>query len=173
MGLEIGRAMANAANRRETGYTLLELLAVLGMVAVAAAVAWPRVADLLQRAELSASTRALLSDVRWARTAAQTQGRVFEMRFDPPRSLYTIGRASAPPQRLVPVPGGLSFGLPADPEADGVAFRDNAITFSPRASLQNSFGSVVLRTRTGQARKLTVNIAGHASVAVWDGAQWR
>ena len=165
--------MTSAADRRETGYTLLELLAVLGMVAVAAAVAWPRAADLLQRAELSASTRALLSDVRWARTAAQTQGRVFEMRFDPPRSLYTIGRASDPSQRLVRLPGTLSFGSPADPEADGVTFGDNAITFSPRASLQNSFGSVVLRTRTGQARKLTVNIAGHASVAVWDGAQWR
>ena len=165
--------MANAADRRETGYTLLELLAVLGMVAVAAAVAWPRAADLLQRAELSASTRALLSDVRWARTAAQTQGRVFEMQFDPPRSLYTIGRASAPPQRVVRLPGTLSFGLPADSEADGVTFGDNAITFSPRAGLQNSFGSVVLRTRTGQARKLTVNIAGYALVAVWDGAQWR
>ena len=165
--------MTSAADRREAGYTLPELLAVLGLIAVAAAVAWPRAADLLQRAELSASTRALLSDIRWARTAAQTQGRGFEMRFDPPRSLYTIGRASGPPQRLVRLPGTLSFGSPVDPEADGVTFRDNAITFSPRTSLQNSFGSVVLRTPTGLARKITVNIAGYASVAVWDGTQWR
>ncbi len=173
MGLETGPGMASAADRRETGYTLLELLAVLGMVAVAAAVAWPRATDLLQRAELSASTRALLSDVRWARTAAQAQGRVIEMRFDPHRSLYTIGRAGALPQRVVRLSETLSFGSPEDPEADGVTFRDDTITFSPRASLQNSFGSVVLRTPTGQARKMTVNIAGYASVAVWDGAQWR
>jgi Tfp pilus assembly protein FimT len=173
MRLETGSGMASAADRRETGYTLLELLTVLGMVAVAAAVAWPCAADLLQRAELSASTRALLADIRWARTAAQTQGRVFEMRFDPPRSLYTIGRVSGPPQRLAQLPGTLTFGSPVDSEADGVTFRDNAITFSPRASLQNSFGSVVLHTRTGLARKITVNIAGYASVTVWDGAQWR
>ena len=173
MRLEAGPGMTSAADRRETGYTLLELLAVLGMVAVAAAVAWPRAADLLQRAELSASTRALLSDIRWARTAAQTQGRAFEMRFDPPRSRYTIGRASGQPQRLARLPGTLSFGSPADPEADGVTFQDNAITFSPRAGLQNSFGSVTVRTRTGLARKITVNIAGYASVTVWDGAQWR
>ena len=165
--------MASAADRREAGYTLLELLTVLGMVAVAAAVAWPRAADLLQRAELSASTRALLSDIRWARTAAQTQGRAFEMRFDSAQSLYTIGRASGQPQRLARLPGTLSFGSPADPEADGVTFRDNAITFSPRTSLQSSFGSVTVRTRTGLARKITVNIAGYASVTVWDGAQWR
>jgi Tfp pilus assembly protein FimT len=173
MCLETGSGMTSAADRREMGYTLLELLAVLGLVTVAAAVAWPRAADLLQRAELAASTRALLADIRWARITAQTQGRVVEMRFDPARSQYSIHRTNGAPPRVVRLPEALSFGSPSDPEADGVTFRDDAITFSPRAGLQNSFGSVAVRNRTGLARKITVNIAGYASVVAWDGTQWQ
>lgn len=161
------------SNRRTAGYTVLELLLVLGLIAVAGTMAWPRVAVLLQDTELSAATRALLSDIRWARLAAQTQGRVVEMRFDPGRSLYAIHGAGHVPERVVRFSRTLSFGSPVDPQANGVTFRDDAITFGPRAGLQNSFGSIMVRTQTGRARKITVNIAGYASVSVWDGAQWR
>ncbi|MEO5657776.1 MAG: GspH/FimT family pseudopilin [Nitrospiria bacterium] len=152
---------------------MLELVLVLGIIAVAGTIAWPRVAALLQDTELSAATRTLLSDIRWARLTAQTQGRIVEMRFDPGRSLYTINGAGHVPGRVVRLSRTLSFGSPLDPEADGVTFRDDAITFSTRAGLQNSFGSVMIRTQTSLARKITVNIAGYASVSVWDGVQWR
>lgn len=164
--------MTRTTNQAERGYTILELLVVLGMVAIVAAFAWPRMTELLPGTELTAATNTLVADIRLARQKARAQGRVLVIRFDPNGRLYTIGGETGS-QRAVPLPATLLFGTPEDPGSDGITFRDNTIRFSPRPGLQNSFGSVSLRTPSGQARKLTVSIAGYSSLAAWDGVQWR
>jgi prepilin-type N-terminal cleavage/methylation domain-containing protein len=164
--------MTRTTNQAEQGYTMLELLVVLGMVAIVAAFAWPRITELLPRTELTAATNTLVADIRLARQKARAQGRVLVIRFDPNGRVYTIGGETGS-QRAVPLPATLSFGTPEDPGSDGITFRDNTIRFSPRPGLQNSFGSVSLHTPSGQARKITVSIAGYSSLAAWDGVQWR
>ena len=164
--------MTRTTNQAEQGYTILELLVVLGMVAIVAAFAWPRITELLPRTELTAATNTLVADIRWARQKARAQGRVLVIRFDPNGRVYIIGGETGS-QRAVPLPATLSFGTPEDPGSDGITFRDNTIRFSPRPGLQNSFGSVSLHTPSGQARKITVSIAGYSSLAAWDGVQWR
>jgi hypothetical protein len=88
------------------GVYLLELLAVLGLVMIAAAVAWPRAA--ISNAPSWRRRRALALGHLLGRITAQTQGRVVEMRrsraltiFDPPNER----RAAAVR------PEALSFGL--------------------------------------------------------------
>jgi hypothetical protein len=70
------------------------------------------------------------------------------------------------------LPDGLSFGSPDSAESDGVTFRDNIARFSPRPGLQNSFGSITVRSRGG-AQRITVSITGHVAVAKWNGREWR
>jgi prepilin-type N-terminal cleavage/methylation domain-containing protein len=164
--------MTRTTNQAERGYTILELLVVLGMVAIVAVFAWPRMTELLPRTELTAATNTLVADIRWARQKARAQGRVLVIRFDPNGRCYTVGGETGF-QRAVHLPTPLSFGTPEDQASDGITFRDDAIRFSPRPGLQNSFGSVSLRTPSGQARKITVSIAGYSSLAFWDGMQWR
>lgn len=164
--------MARIGEKPERGYTILELLVVLGMVAIVAAFAWPRMTELLPRTELTAAANTLVADIRWARQTARAQGRVLVVRFDPDGRVYSVGGETGL-QRAVHLPATLSFGTPEDPGSDGITFRDNTIRFSPRPGLQNSFGSVSLRTLSGQARKITVSIAGYSSLTIWDGVQWR
>lgn len=165
-------ARPDSRSASSAGYTLVELLVVLGIIALVGSIAWPLMAGMLQEADLVAATQILTADMRWARHMARAQGRTLFLRFDPPRG-YAIGEESGPPRRSVTLPGNVGIGSPADPESDGVTFRDNTAVFTPRGGLSNSFGAVTLQTRSGAARKITINIAGYTSLAVWTGSEWR
>lgn len=157
--------------RRAAGYTLLELLLVIGIAATMAAVAWPHAAHALARAQLTTAAQALLNDVRTAARLAKTEGRMVTIEIDPRDGSYAWMTARGE-RRVSRLPQSLRFGSPEDPRIDGVTFRDNTIRLSPRAGLQHSFGSVTICAAGGQAARLTMTISGHTSLAQWDGSGW-
>ncbi len=165
--------MAHDRQRTEdAGYSLIELLAVVGVMAIIAGMGWPLVSEALQQAELTGATQTLMADIRRAQDTARAQGLTLYLRFDPPRG-YTMWSTAELRPRTITFAGRVSLGSPADAESDGVTFRENTAIFGPRPGLSNSFGSVALRTPSGAARKITVNITGYTSVAAWTGSEWR
>jgi type IV pilus assembly protein PilE len=64
-----------AAHRAGAGWTLIELLLVLGIVGLLAQWAWPLGADLMQRARRNEARLVLLQTAHWLERYAAAQGR--------------------------------------------------------------------------------------------------
>jgi Tfp pilus assembly protein FimT len=149
----------------------MEVMVVVAIMGVLTVIAWPLTSTLLDRAELVTATETLRADIRRAQREARTVGRTLELRVDPPAGAYVIGPIGGQ-GRQSRLAAGLTFGSPDNTASDGVTFRDNIARFSPRPGLQNSLGSITVRSRGG-ARKVTVSITGHTSIATWNGRAWQ
>ncbi len=158
-------------NRSHSGFTLVEVTVVVGIMTVLAAMTWPLTNDLMDRARLSTAVETLRGDIRNAQREARASGRALELRVDPRVGVYTIGPIGGA-GRSSRLPAGLTFGSPDSADPDGVTFRDNTARFGPRPGLQNSFGSISVQSPVS-ARKVTVSITGHTSITRWDGRQWQ
>ncbi|MEW6682433.1 MAG: GspH/FimT family pseudopilin [Nitrospirota bacterium] len=159
------------AHRAIAGYTLMEVTLVVGIMAVLAAIAWPLTTDLLDRATLATTAETIRGEIRKAQRQAHASGQALELRVDPRAGSYIVGPTGGP-GLLSRLPAGLTFGSPDDGDSDGVTFRHNTARFSPRPGLQNSFGSITVRSRAG-ARRVTVSITGHVSITAWNGRAWQ
>ncbi len=86
------RAMRNAscsaskcmAVRRESGFSLIELMIVVGLVAVLAAISVPVIAGAISQYELLTSGQQVVSTIRAARLQAVSRNQVLKVRFDFP-----------------------------------------------------------------------------------------
>ncbi len=163
--------MNRIGRHANAGFTVMEVAVVIGITAVLAGIGWPLTNRLIERSELVATADVLRADLCAAQRRAHASGRVLEVRVDPATGVYVVGPAGGA-GRMNRLPAGLTFGSPDNPESDGVTFRDNTARFTPRTGLQNSFGSITVRSRAG-ARRVTVSITGHTSIAKWDGRQWQ
>ncbi len=61
-------------NSRRRGFSAVELLVAVGMLAIITAVSFPSFAESLRRSRLSGSARQLASDIRYARSLAVSRG---------------------------------------------------------------------------------------------------
>jgi len=157
--------------RAHAGYTVIELVTVLAIMAILGAMAWPATADLVERVELATAARVFVGDIQKAQREARATGRRLALVVAPSAGAYTtvFPDGAVRGHRL---PTALAFGVPDNPASDGVTFRDNTIWIAPRPGPQSSVGAVTIRTRRGAARKVSVSLTGHTSVAVWDGYRW-
>lgn len=169
--LEVPPDMRTVSPHQTSGFTLLEVSVVLSIMGVLAAMAWPLTSAWLDRAELVVATDTLRSDIRKAQQEARANGRMFELRVNAAQGQYVVGPVGRA-GRVSRLQAGLRFGSPDSENSDGVTFRDNVVRFSPQPGLQNSFGSITVRSREG-ARRVTVSITGHTSIAAWNGREWQ
>jgi prepilin-type N-terminal cleavage/methylation domain-containing protein len=163
--------MTYSSLQAHAGYTVIELVTVLAIMAILGAMAWPATADLVERTELASAARVFVGDIHDAQREARATGRRLALVVAPSTGVY----ATVFPDGAVRghrLPTALAFGVPDNPASDGVTFRDNTIWIAPRPGPQSSVGAVTIRTRRGAARKVTVSLTGHTSVAVWDGSRW-
>ena len=72
------------ARAPERGFSLVEVMIVVGLVAILAAITVPSVAGALQRYELLTSAQQVVSTIRAARTQAVSRNQVLKVRFNFP-----------------------------------------------------------------------------------------
>jgi len=92
-------------------FTLLELICVLGILAVLAAIAAPRYASATIRYRAEAAARRIRDDLARVRTYAKTTGASFTVSFDATAASYTF---PVPPASYT-VPSQPGAGLPGNP----------------------------------------------------------
>lgn len=78
------RARANPA------FTLLELVTVLALIAIASAIAVPRYASSLDNYRASLAARKVAADIAMAQAAARAASRTVTLTFDPPNARYAV-----------------------------------------------------------------------------------
>ncbi|MEZ6073787.1 MAG: prepilin-type N-terminal cleavage/methylation domain-containing protein [Pirellulales bacterium] len=108
-----------------TGFTLVEVLLVLGILVLLAAAAWPNLRRPLAATRLREAARGLCNELARARLRAIETGNVLELRYEPGRRRYEIVAQSAATiagEHLAPtVNGGNAAGEPGFLSADVAA----------------------------------------------------
>lgn len=135
-----GRAIQPA--RRDAGFTLLELLVVFGILALALAIVVPSLSRSHQHLALRGTAYELAAHLRSARVAAQSSNAEHAMTLDPARRLYW-GAGVVNPR---PLPIGAEVLVPDSERLDRSASR---IRFLPDGS--TSGAKIVLRDETTTA----------------------
>ena len=129
--------------RNRPGYTLLELVIVMGILASLTAIAWPRVRPMMRRSSLREAALQLKADFAEAREQAVLRGKVWEFRLHSGTSHYTIrpqGAVTTPASSSVNQLAAFDDGLPAsqpviqDQAASARELPDGAIFPSQPAS---------------------------------------
>jgi prepilin-type N-terminal cleavage/methylation domain-containing protein len=142
------------------GFTLLELLIVLALVAGLSGLALPSYQRLLAGWRLSAAARQVVMDLKLARARAILDAATHRLRFAVPGASYQHERqrpsgtydASGPPTAL-----------PAEVETVACTGAGSGISFRPRGQA-GAFGTVSLRHRDGGQRAVVVDIVGRIRV---------
>jgi len=120
-----------ASPRRSTairgGFTLMELLIVITILAAMAALGWPRVRTSFEKSQLREAARSVCIELSRARLGAIEAGETRQFRYAPGGSRYEVGRRvmvqdmasiinpyenTSPPVLEAELPGGILFAPP-------------------------------------------------------------
>ncbi len=125
--------------KKEPGFTLIEMLVLVAVLGIIAAIAIPGFANLGPRARLKAATRNIVSDMQLARAKALKDRSPWTIEFDTSSGQYTLSSATDDLKtvRLSDYTGtslGSAYGSrPDEPNPgslDGVTFDDDKIVFN-------------------------------------------
>ena len=144
--------------RSQKGFTLIEVLIVITLISIMAAIAGYYLGNQGKKAQLKSAARDLVSNMNLARTGAIRDTRPWAIQFNPGGNSYVILRDSGEPFaptdpadpvdwtdgdeisfRTVTLPENVSFGsnlAPVDTNAvgDGVTYANDRIVFNPNGT---------------------------------------
>lgn len=156
--------------KTKSGFTLLELIIVIAIIAIVTGIAVPSLYKYRQNTNLKEATRELSSEITYWKQTSVAENVRYRIEFNQTANTYTIKRESpANSGTYVNVstksPGSVSdsiiiMGSPNDPSfSGGVAY----ITIQPRGTM--SAGSVWLQhTARLSTSTITTNLMGRVSV---------
>jgi type IV fimbrial biogenesis protein FimT len=145
-----GRQEAGQKEARRKGFTLIEMMVTIGIMAIVLAIAVPAFSAWRQSTALQYATQTLMAHIKQARLMAVSGNRTVRVFFA--TDGYTVDSGGANEQQY-----------PLNRYADALVFSDvsfsgNKLTF--RSSGLANFGHVILQNGNGSTRKITVNIMG-------------
>jgi type II secretion system protein H len=164
------------------GFSLIELLVVVAIIAIAAAVAVPNFINSMPRQRLAKATRNLLSDMQWTRQQAVVTNRPWQIVFNVGANEYqivdsgpdrTFGTGDDPPVRtltLADYGSGIQYGTGnADQTwSGGVPSQRGEVTFSNRGLC--AMGSTFLTNADNTlAYGITTSPAGGIRIRMYNG----
>jgi type II secretion system protein H len=148
---------ASTPQRRDRGYTLIELMVTLALLGVLMALAWPRLEGFTRSNRLRASLDRLSSDLTLARLAAVREGRAATLRIDNAGTRYTVmvdATGTLPVDTVKTVSIGTEYpGITYTPAAGSVTFDSRGLYRSGDTDFRVTKGTQIMRLQiTGVGR---------------------
>jgi Tfp pilus assembly protein FimT len=158
--------------RTEMGFSVLELIVVIGVLAVMLGLATVAQSRLLPNYRLSAATRQLATDLRMLRAKAIAQNARFRMVLTANGDTYTAerwdsGSGTWLPYALYQRGSATSAAtVPIDLPSPVTTTSATIVTFAPRGSVATTGALPILLSAPGpRTRALTVTVAGLISIS--------
>lgn len=152
--------------RNQKGFSLVELLMVVAIVAIAAGVAIPYLTRYTQNNNLRNAARAISGDFFEYKSKATAESRMYSITFNVAGGTYTIaqcnatGSACAAYTDLLPTKNLTSFGSGITFDAGSTT--TTVYTFQTRGTV--TMGTVAVQNSRGSTATITTNITGKTYV---------
>lgn len=150
----------NFAGPRTRGFTLLELIVVLGLLSVVFAIALPQVSASLPGLFVDQAARTLAAELQLARVKAVSRNTRMRIIMELDRRAIRLeqdtGDGFVPEHESPPLPGGVTFDRESSTRVSGSRI---SITFQPRGNTADN-ATIVLLASGGIRRRVIVNSAG-------------
>lgn len=157
------------------GFSLFELLVVLGIAAVLAAVTVPSILNNVPRFKLKSAARTLVTDFQKAKMEAVKRNCTVEIRFSP-GAYDAAGKIGS--YQIVEVKAGvdtvlLSRQMPEYVSLYATGFTGDKTGYTAQGLPSSAAGSVFMRNNKSTYYQLALSAAGHVSLSMSsDGITW-
>ncbi len=140
---------------KNTGFTLIEVLTVIAIVAVMAGVVLPNVVGWLPRYRLNSGAEEIQSTLQLARLGAIKENTRATVTFDTANHSF-LAAIDGRTIREGKMPAGIMI--------DSVSSPDSEVEFDSRGLANDSTGNILVKNSQGGERTIKVNIVGNTSI---------
>ena len=153
--------------RNHSGFTLIELMVVIGIIAVLATIVVPNYIGWLPKYRLGSAARDLLSTMQHARLTAVNNNVDVQMEFYPDQNKYRVfsdyngdkvQEADEPTLKSGNMPGGVYL--------KETNFSSNSFNFDGRGLASGSGGTISLENTLKNQTQIRVNRTGNSRILV-------
>lgn len=163
--------------KRESGFTLMEMMAVVGIIGILLAVAIPGFSVWLPNYKLKGAVQDLYSNMQNAKMEAIRANGDYKIEFFPGSGTFSLGTyvMTSPTNvtktlELYYYRYGVTYG---DPEGgDAVTYTGDSVTFTSRGMTNNVGGWVKLTNSKGRYYQVGTLITGVIRLQKWNGSSW-
>ena len=143
--------MSRMKNR---GVTLIELVVVMVIIAIAAAFIAPNIGAWIPNYRLRGATRDIVSTLRTAQMKAVTTNLEYQVSFNPGSGSFILQYNTGTVASPVWIAEGTTQTLPTGIQISAITFPGNNAQFNPNST--SSSGSIILRNAKGTQRTITL-----------------
>jgi prepilin-type N-terminal cleavage/methylation domain-containing protein len=159
--------------RKNTGFTLMELMVAIAIIAITASIAIPNIIGWLPTHRLASASRAILSVLQQARLRAVKENTFVTVQFDTGNENYNVfwdngeGAGGNPGDGLQNGTEKIfkSDAMPAGINLNNTTFADDSVCFSSRG-LANPDGTVTILNSQNINRQIVVNQTGNSTIII-------
>jgi type IV fimbrial biogenesis protein FimT len=143
---------------RTSGFSLLEVLVVIGILSLAAAIVLPAMFGWRGNMQLRASARELRGDLAMAKAFAAKENATVRVAFDAAANSYRLEYTGLDGNPRLIKSITLPAGVRIDKEHPDYSMTGDRTSFTSRGGADN--GTMVLTSDRGESKKITVSILG-------------
>lgn len=140
---------------KNSGYTLVEVLTVIGIIAIVAGIVLPNVVAWLPKYRLSSGAEEIQSTLQLARLSAIKQNTSATVTFSTTTHTF-LARIDGQTIKGGKMPAGISI--------DSITSPSSRVEFDSRGLANGSTGDILVKNNQGGTKTITVNIVGNSSI---------